>query len=86
MWSITYVIEKSIYLYIVYIYRLNSLDFVHIVVFDNETALENAKLVILEQKELKNFLCCLSTTVRCVYVCGGGSRLGNFSREYFPVF
>ena len=48
MWSITYVIEKSIYLYIFYIYRLNSLDFVHIVVFDNETALENAKLVILE--------------------------------------
>ena len=40
----------------IHMYSLNLLNFVCVVVFDVETALNNAKLVTLEQLELEVFI------------------------------
>ena len=60
----TYVTKKYPYMY-----SLNLLIFVHIVVFNVETALENAKLVILEGLQLHFFVPILTIMV---------NRSGNF--------
>ena len=55
-----------------------NIHLIYTVVFDVETALENAELTVLEQIESQIFF------LRAPYL--GGDRLANFPQENFPVF
>ena len=55
-----------------------NIHLIYTVVFDVETALENAELTVLEQIESQIFF------LRAPYLAG--DRLGNSPKENFPVF
>ena len=60
------------------IHSLNLLNFVYTVVFDDETALEDVKLAILERLELPIFFHPFRTMVDAI--------LRNFPEKYFLIF